>query len=1158
MNNLKVAIVFFFITFKSYGLVCDNSGQRSTPDERFILSGNGTAIDKKTHLMWKRCVVGSEFNGTSCEIGYESATWGDALVAANNSNFAGYDDWRLPSIIELNSIAEEYCLAPSINNTVFPWHFFGPVWSSTPATGRYFSGYENYTYTLDFKRNQLVTNPRSSRLAGSIYITTVLVRNIQDSSLLTSQNDSHIPLSQLSNKTLVFSEPGSDLAVKFNADGSSESIIFSDGEMVNDSLPGDWSVSNNGIDLDIYALGQLRIEVGADGIIDLDEVVQVNGNPLTVSDIIKPYSTPFGSIAGHKLTVYHHNFSSATIYQFNDDGTMLLADLASLNDAPTEGVWRYFNSNTWIQYSFDNGATWKEFTSSVGSDFDFRRRVDGDFKGNVVKVESLTDTGAPLSADIRFVGENLPDYSYVKGEINKRWTFKNTETAHSDLKAVVIAADAGTGVTVGQEILIGDVQANDQFNVNLQTSVSAVGSAFKTVELELRDNNNLVIDLSNSANNNFWLTVRTNRPPQFSPDQLFELAGQANTNLYLSLSGFDADGNNTTFAIENGIGSIIDDTLVVNVTDGQSEHDIAISITDGKETIVRNVTVSIITQDNIMNFYTDVDETTLHYQSIFHGTLLGLLVGSQVEENNVTIRKFNPNEQPTWPEVLAMLLRTTAHTGDIELVTRNLLKAPGVFPAWVDTYYTTARLLGVLDINTNLAETPTNENIAKMIVKLLNLDRKILQLGVNLPLAEFTADVCLLDNNDNCFSNDLNRYYAQFTHFFGLFMHDLNINPKGLVTRGELAEVMTRILSLPKFDLSLGKINSVIEFGEEATLVITNLAAPVSHHDGQLILSEQQQPTAIEHTEIRQIYINSVEQLSQPIAMTAFAGFEFQTLGLDAGKHTISILVENTFNNTLEINNMNFSVLFSDADFDGMQDSVDLWPNNKRYSADLNGNGIPDSLDNIWNLYDAEGATPVYLNGELKPYTYQEAVDYGFDIDGIDDDFDGVSDDDDAFPFIAIGNLLDSDRDGAPNDCDADCLALGMTADADDDNDGIIDIDDPFPLNSNSVPPQPNISSVNAEDSVLIVSFSPNGDGGSNILDYTVTCGNTSVTSSQSPVRIEELENDVSYACFVTARNVLGNSVASDIVSATPEGIIRSGLNIPLLKAILDAQAQPQ
>ena len=53
-----------------------------------------------------------------------------------------------------------------------------------------------------------------------------------------------------------------------------------------------------------------------------------------------------------------------------------------------------------------------------------------------------------------------------------------------------------------------------------------------------------------------------------------------------------------------------------------------------------------------------------------------------------------------------------------------------------------------------------------------------------------------------------------------------------------------------------------------------------------------------------------------------------------------------------------------------------------------------------------------------------------------DFDADGVANTSDAYPFIAISGLLDTDSDGAPNTCDAACTSLGMAADTDDDGDG--------------------------------------------------------------------------------------------------------------------------
>ena len=63
-----------------------------------------------------------------------------------------------------------------------------------------------------------------------------------------------------------------------------------------------------------------------------------------------------------------------------------------------------------------------------------------------------------------------------------------------------------------------------------------------------------------------------------------------------------------------------------------------------------------------------------------------------------------------------------------------------------------------------------------------------------------------------------------------------------------------------------------------------------------------------------------------------------------------------------------------------------------------------------------------------------------------DRDNDGVLNGDDAFPDVSMGLLVDTDRDGRPDECDAACEQRGMTADDDDDGDGIADSDDLYPL----------------------------------------------------------------------------------------------------------------
>lgn len=61
--------------------------------DRFVDNGDGTITDKTTKLMWQK--------GEN-----DKMSWYDALKTAQNMELAGYDDWRLPSIKELNTILD--------------------------------------------------------------------------------------------------------------------------------------------------------------------------------------------------------------------------------------------------------------------------------------------------------------------------------------------------------------------------------------------------------------------------------------------------------------------------------------------------------------------------------------------------------------------------------------------------------------------------------------------------------------------------------------------------------------------------------------------------------------------------------------------------------------------------------------------------------------------------------------------------------------------------------------------------------------------------------------------------------------------------------------------------------------------------------------------
>jgi hypothetical protein len=91
---------------------------------------------------------------------------------------------------------------------------------------------------------------------------------------------------------------------------------------------------------------------------------------------------------------------------------------------------------------------------------------------------------------------------------------------------------------------------------------------------------------------------------------------------------------------------------------------------------------------------------------------------------------------------------------------------------------------------------------------------------------------------------------------------------------------------------------------------------------------------------------------------------------------------------------------------------------------------------------DADGNLDVILT---CPRGDALEVYYGKNMLLADRDNDSIPDINDAHPLISIGSLIDTDSDGAPNDCDQACIDEGMSADTDDDNDGVADLNDSSP-----------------------------------------------------------------------------------------------------------------
>lgn len=118
---------------------CDTSSYPlSTPTERFEDHGDGTVTDKQSKLMWMRCSAGQSWSSGTCTGNADRRTWQSALEVARLVNERGeffYNDWRVPQLRELASIAERQCENPRINLALFPDTPAAFYWTVTSRPG---------------------------------------------------------------------------------------------------------------------------------------------------------------------------------------------------------------------------------------------------------------------------------------------------------------------------------------------------------------------------------------------------------------------------------------------------------------------------------------------------------------------------------------------------------------------------------------------------------------------------------------------------------------------------------------------------------------------------------------------------------------------------------------------------------------------------------------------------------------------------------------------------------------------------------------------------------------------------------------------------------------------------------------------------------------
>jgi arylsulfatase A-like enzyme len=131
-------------------------GKAPTNGHNYVNNGDGTITDTDTELMWT-------------QVPSAAMNWTSAISHAENLTTAGYTDWRLPNIKELQTLVDitlatstsAATALSSIQRTLFPSVTATAYWSSTPL--RSGGGSPTQAWLAEFGVNTAATPPRNSQ-----------------------------------------------------------------------------------------------------------------------------------------------------------------------------------------------------------------------------------------------------------------------------------------------------------------------------------------------------------------------------------------------------------------------------------------------------------------------------------------------------------------------------------------------------------------------------------------------------------------------------------------------------------------------------------------------------------------------------------------------------------------------------------------------------------------------------------------------------------------------------------------------------------------------------------------------------------------------------------------------------------------------------------
>lgn len=102
-------------------------GTAAQTERRLVVDNFSVVSDQQAALIWQRCSVGQQWNGTTCADQARAVTLAQATEYAQQ-----HPPWRLPTLLELSNTVDPTRHSPAVNVALFPNTALRSYWTATP------------------------------------------------------------------------------------------------------------------------------------------------------------------------------------------------------------------------------------------------------------------------------------------------------------------------------------------------------------------------------------------------------------------------------------------------------------------------------------------------------------------------------------------------------------------------------------------------------------------------------------------------------------------------------------------------------------------------------------------------------------------------------------------------------------------------------------------------------------------------------------------------------------------------------------------------------------------------------------------------------------------------------------------------------------------